>query len=729
MLRILSLAILTLVLLMTIQPHAAPGQPPGEGGPELGDGLSGPVDSPLGASGYCRVGKPWRIPHRHASDSLEVTFGVAADPQFMQLYRDGIGWQPEEKLLRQQEVALRLREVAFDTSPTFAGVVVVGDLVQDRECKELLAFRQLYEYGYSDSADVGYAGESCNFDENLFAWRHHVGRPMFPVWGNHDDPTQDESDLGDTMVLDYIRDLVYESDALYESPIEKQQDGIRADSWYDGQGDITDNGFYAWEWGSFHFISLGLWAFVDQGWDVGDDSYDEGKVGWLKEHLAAVGTEKAIVLFQHYGFDMCNENPATGCSFELKYKDKQRWWTWENAKLFLNVLCNRDSWEEPCGTPERPKYNVVGIFTGHRHASGHCHLCPEQDDGNFMTWSHNTRCGYDTWDPKEGDCDVYFDNFIVNDAGTEESAGFTKVRLNAWPKSVRPDDENAGTIDVQNWMVYDFDYDWDNWDPWSNCKYDNKTSYSYHGSAYRRFAPLTTEFLTFRQGEPNSGREENCAEILTSGRLNDRSCAWARPFACHKDGAWLVTSDEHAWDQGWSECPDGYDFGMPQTVEEQAQLMQAVIERRVEHVWVNYTDQDREGHWTFSLWDSGQPDGGTGENCAMFHGSGRLADTPCGDQRKVACFDSQAKTWHLTPGQMQWGDAWQACHDLDPAYEFGMPQSMGQKAELQRVLQGSDWHHTIWVNYTDQAEEGTWQISSDTTVELQHFWLPVVTKD
>ena len=61
---------------------------------------------------------------------------------------------------------------------------------------------------------------------------------------------------------------------------------------------MTDNGFYAWEWGSFHFISLGLWAFVDQGWDVGDDSYDEGKVGWLKEHLAAVGTEKAIVLFQ-----------------------------------------------------------------------------------------------------------------------------------------------------------------------------------------------------------------------------------------------------------------------------------------------------------------------------------------------------------------------------------------------------------------------------------------------
>lgn len=85
--------------------------------------------------------------------------------------------------------------------------------------------------------------------------------------------------------------------------------------------------FYSWDWGDLHVVCL--------------DLYPGGSaLEFLRADLAAVGRRAPVILFFHY--------PLLG-----RYSD---WWTDAEKQQFRRAIDG---------------YNVVGIFHGHYHGSGH----------------------------------------------------------------------------------------------------------------------------------------------------------------------------------------------------------------------------------------------------------------------------------------------------------------------------------------------------------------------
>ncbi|MBN2493611.1 MAG: hypothetical protein JXR96_03380 [Deltaproteobacteria bacterium] len=61
--------------------------------------------------------------------------------------------------------------------------------------------------------------------------------------------------------------------------------------------------------------------------------------------------------------------------------------------------------------------------------------------------------------------------------------------------------------------------------------------------------------------------------------------------------------------------------------------------------WIGYSDKDLEGSWgwadgsapSYVNWGGGEPNGGTGENCAEVFSNGRWNDTNCSDRKEFVC--------------------------------------------------------------------------------------------
>jgi hypothetical protein len=315
-----------------------------------------------GGPNYDHYGDPYHPPIQHAKDTFEITFAVTGDPQFESMYDENwekipfCGKHAKDRLLASQKTVKEINASCKNADPGCMGVIVAGDLTQTTCVQQIIAFRQLFEYKYPGDDGGSIACEDDDY-YHRYSWGYKLNYPMFPLIGNHDDKTEcdpdclcldyclgcDKTHCHTTFVEDYLDDLVAGGE-LYEFPIEKRISGTVPESWFKAN--------YAWEWGSFHFISLGLWGFYD-GYDYPAGHFRDGnrasvdpdKIDWLKRHLAAVGHDKAIVLFQHFGWD------ARG----------SQWWSSDNAKQLINVLCNRDNSSESCGTTEKPRYNSTTI--------------------------------------------------------------------------------------------------------------------------------------------------------------------------------------------------------------------------------------------------------------------------------------------------------------------------------------------------------------------------------
>jgi len=190
-------------------------------------------------------------------------------------------------------------------------VLAPGDLTQHTCVQELIAFRQLYEHDYPGIDGGAIKGADDDDYDCYGGGGARINYPVFPILGNHDDPSEIK------MECDHHWDKLL--DKWYYSPADRAsnwcswgevchrsyvgdyiEDRLGDDIYYRAADDVSgyNNGNYAFELGSFHFIMGGLWPgyggyYEDQSVHVPDDEHrnmlDPDKLKWLTNYL-----EKAV---------------------------------------------------------------------------------------------------------------------------------------------------------------------------------------------------------------------------------------------------------------------------------------------------------------------------------------------------------------------------------------------------------------------------------------------------
>lgn len=110
--------------------------------------------------------------------------------------------------------------------------------------------------------------------------------------------------------------------------------------------------------------------------------------------------------------------------------------------------------------------------------------------------------------------------------------------------------------------------------------------------------------------QPNQSSDgDDCAILRDSGRFEDRTCGDDNNYACQVPGThdWIVTQGSGAWIGGAEACDEetsgSHAFAVPTTVIDKQALM---AEKRISAIWLNYTDQTKEGEWIAN--DQGLPE-------------------------------------------------------------------------------------------------------------------------
>lgn len=334
-------------------------------------------------------GRPYHLFVRSLpDDQTEVAFGLIGDTHIDASYAGLVphmhwSWSGEEitwdHCYRDTPHVKRNRHTVYslnihtETTPNCHGIVHVGDMVNANNTQNLVAFRQFYENSYPGHNGGAIAGVP---DDHYEAYNQgpRVNKTVFPTVGNHDSPYYGSGPHDWHEPASYIQNLVQGADGIV--------------SYYD---DLR-SGAYAWRWGQYYFIQLGLWAGSGQA--ESSTYVDYAKLSWLadflEDHVGDSGL--GVLIFQHYGWDYMST--------------ETRWWSSEMRDLELDVLCRRD-WNDTLPQPARP-YNVLGIFTGHVHEVHHIPVFAGLDVASDS---------------------VFFDNITVDDAGADTDYGYSIVEL------------------------------------------------------------------------------------------------------------------------------------------------------------------------------------------------------------------------------------------------------------------------------------------------------------
>ncbi|WP_210410046.1 lectin-like protein [Leptospira langatensis] len=100
--------------------------------------------------------------------------------------------------------------------------------------------------------------------------------------------------------------------------------------------------------------------------------------------------------------------------------------------------------------------------------------------------------------------------------------------------------------------------------------------------------------------EPNNyNNNEDCLQVVGSGRWNDNNCSNGYRYACKDSSSnWAITDASGNWANGKSACAaKGWTFSAPVTPYENKKLLEAKTAKGVSEVWANLTDQYTEGYW------------------------------------------------------------------------------------------------------------------------------------
>ncbi|MBW1783031.1 MAG: hypothetical protein JRL30_20100, partial [Deltaproteobacteria bacterium] len=495
-----------------------------------------------------------KLGRNRAKNTLDIRFILGADPHFnANRYYGKWRWDKNQGNgigpLRcvSSLINAKCREHKEKGEGDCIGVIIAGDLTRgDYWSHSQLFYRSIFEHDHSFGTDP--FGEDW-WDKWMPSDDDQIDYPVYPSCGNHDDESHNDR----PEVRRYIEKRVKDSDALFTG---KDASGKTISNYYHGIGD----GVYAWEWGSIHFIQMGVWAFYGKYEKHGTKgtyaNVDWDRVKWFQDHLEAVGKEKAIILIQHFDWNSKDDGDTP-------------WWSSDNADMLLDVICDREvgGGSTQCNDP----YNVVAMFTGHAHE-----------------WGYHE-------DLLQGQGPRKLPSYRCDDTGHDlNRSGFYDIRINFMDAQKNIDNKFIGEMSVRRKVLADGRY----WGDKQKKKDKLETTYDTEYSYLFKTQEIFTEYLRFDQGEPNnggdSGKEEDCAVIKANGRYNDENRHKTFPVLCWDKDAheWHLTDHtDLEWKDGFHYCEDihGYEFTEPKDIGQQIKAIKTLQEAGVESAWINYT--------------------------------------------------------------------------------------------------------------------------------------------
>ena len=657
-----------------------------------------------------------KLTRMRAHNTMEVSFFVIADPHFTSDYKfdlDHLCWGfKDDKLPNLRAVASNINgrckrfQNYFGNEQECIGGVMAGDMTRLSSGSghwddSVYTFRALYEHDNPNGVHEDCC-DGCAYCKTPGGYAQ-IKYPMFLGVGNHDDHSEYTKDPD---VVNYVRDRVAGSTALYHRNLEDAPNSH--DNYYGGYG----SDMYAWEWGSFHFIWLGLWAFYDQyegGSNASRDSVNTRKIDWLKAQLASVGKDKPIVLFQHFGWDYLSLGEKNDAGGPL-------WWSADNIDLFADAICDREVKVGDSGSCDEP-YNVIGIFSGHLHDfSYHENVCAR---GVYDLKNYRWETCYEN---------LFFNNYVVNDAGHDwmvdgTDAGYYLVHLSLMEGSSDDNGMLSGKMTVNRVGI---EYTSGSYNMGNDC-----AAYRINDEYYntKRGWPKTYEFnrsqfIRFDQGEPNNvDGKEHCAEIKSNGRWNDNSCEKMNKIICkdNNDG-WHISAKEYTWREGFGVCENsGWTFPWPGSIKEQRDLIKLLHDDGAKTAWINATDLLFRGRWEkgpeyLRYFDKGEPNNGEqnfekgwGQNCAAVLKNSTVHDMNCEmNLNKYLCRNSSG--YYVKKKTGPWIEGYDICDSPDDYARDPMDWGDAIEAAKQYWAANSDDDSPIWVGTSDISSEGSWDM-------------------
>ena len=106
-------------------------------------------------------------------------------------------------------------------------------------------------------------------------------------------------------------------------------------------------------------------------------------------------------------------------------------------------------------------------------------------------------------------------------------------------------------------------------------------------------------------------------------------------------------------------------------------------------------------------WNHGEPNGGSAENCARFHGK-ILTDYACSASFPFACRNDGGQ-WRLSAQSGSWTQGNAACAAEGGTYRFAAPRTEREAQGLATAMAGLP---SVWIHYSDRISEGAWRFGS-----------------
>lgn len=251
-------------------------------------------------------------------------------------------------------------------------------------------------------------------------------------------------------------------------------------------------------------------------------------------------------------------------------------------------------------------------------------------------------------------------------------------------------------------------------------------------------APLVSVFgaLLYRPGDKPAGRWETPREMIARGKrvivksannVYDGALIWQGTlFAAGAAGGWNsrqvkyidtgnCTIDGAAFDQsqvyavsdsklGKDILPDGW---IDETGTIDAGNIAALMRCGVDNVDADRWDEAMIGAAIWS-WADGEPNNANNEDCAQARGDGRWNDAACGAAARFACQNKgQLDDWRVTSASGSWAGGKAACvAAFGSGFAYAVPSNAYMNERLRQAAGGT----AVWINYSDQADEGRWEV-------------------